>query len=117
LPPLPGKGWGLEGKPARGEKGAGMARGDLGNGGVLQAVPLRGGVGGRPVAERRRSRREELYGHARPVHVLDAARGVEGMWREIPVEGRAEVELAARGRIALEPWPPVPGKAGREVRP
>jgi len=48
---------------------------------------------------------------------LDAARRIEGVRSEVPVEGRAEVELASLGRITLEPGPAVAAKAGGEVGP
>src|SRR5215471_6938798 len=69
------------------------------------------------VAERGRGWREQLHGHRRAVHVLDAPLGIEGVRREGPVEGRPEEEPAPGRRIPLEPRPAVAAVSGREVRP
>jgi len=107
----------LERQSPRSEKAPRMPRDDVGDHVVLHPVPLRGRLGGRPVAEGGRGGREELGRHFRAVHVLDAARGIEGVRSEVPVEGRAEVELAPRGGIALQPGPAVAPEAGGEVGP
>src|SRR5436189_137011 len=82
---------------------------------VRKRVPLRGRLGRRPVAEGGRGGREKLSRHFRAVHVFDATRGIEGVGGEVPVEGRAEVELAPRGGITFQPGPAVASEAGREV--
>src|SRR5262249_24389524 len=76
-----------------------------------------GGGGGGAGAERGRGWGEQLPGHRRAVHVLDAPLGIEGVRREGSVEGPTEEEPAPGRRIPLEPGPAVAAVSGREVRP
>ena len=107
----------LQRQPARAEEARGAPADQLRDRVVLHPAPLGRGGAGRPVAEGGRGGGEELAIHAGLVHLLEPARGVEGVRRQVAVERRAQVELAPGGRVALEPRPAVAAVARREVRP
>jgi hypothetical protein len=107
----------LQRQPAGPEEARGAPADQLRDGVVLHAAPLGCGGAWRPVAEGGGRRGEQLPLDARPVHVLEAPRRIEGVRGERAVQRGAQVEPAAGGRIALQPRPAVAAVPGREVGP